>query len=240
MFISWPLGWLAYDQQFFTPISWHGTLVEGKRDGAQTLYRRNREYDPVTGRFTQEDPIGLAGGLNLYGYANGDPLAYSDPFGLKVCLSGKDVKSLARAIENATNTTFGLDAANCVIDVQAAGQYLTEAGSGFAAMARDSLFMVPIEFGNGGSRNDKSGIIIDKSQIGTPYGTAFIKPGFCSTSRGATFTEPSIVAHELGHAYGTYRSMSKEGNDQDAMRWENAIYQGDGKPLRNEQCHTKD
>jgi len=34
------------------------------------------------GSFTQEDPIGIAGGLNLYGYANGDPVNFSDPFGL--------------------------------------------------------------------------------------------------------------------------------------------------------------
>jgi hypothetical protein len=32
--------------------------------------------------FTQEDPIGLAGGLNLYGYAGGDPINNHDPFGL--------------------------------------------------------------------------------------------------------------------------------------------------------------
>jgi uncharacterized protein RhaS with RHS repeats len=37
------------------------------------------------GLFTQEDPIGLAGGLNLYGYANGDPINFRDPFGLDPC-----------------------------------------------------------------------------------------------------------------------------------------------------------
>jgi uncharacterized protein RhaS with RHS repeats len=36
----------------------------------------------VTGRFTQEDPIGLAGGMNLYGFGDGDPVNFSDPFGL--------------------------------------------------------------------------------------------------------------------------------------------------------------
>ncbi|MEJ7809360.1 MAG: RHS repeat-associated core domain-containing protein, partial [Gemmatimonadaceae bacterium] len=39
-------------------------------------------YDPRTGRFVQEDPIGLAGGVNLYGFAGADPVNYSDPFGL--------------------------------------------------------------------------------------------------------------------------------------------------------------
>lgn len=39
-------------------------------------------YDSPTSWFTQEAPIGLAGGLNLYGYANGDPVHFSDPFGL--------------------------------------------------------------------------------------------------------------------------------------------------------------
>ncbi|MDX5630932.1 MULTISPECIES: RHS repeat-associated core domain-containing protein [unclassified Brenneria] len=33
-----------------------------------THYNLNREYDPKVGRFTTQDPIGLAGGLNLYLY----------------------------------------------------------------------------------------------------------------------------------------------------------------------------
>ena len=34
---------------------------------------------------TQTDPIGLEGGLNLYGFAGGDPVSYCDPFGLDPC-----------------------------------------------------------------------------------------------------------------------------------------------------------
>src|SRR5438067_8012059 len=64
------------------PPSWHGSLIESGQDASGYQYRRNRYYDPVTGRFTQEDPLGLAGGLNLYGFAGGDPINFSDPFGL--------------------------------------------------------------------------------------------------------------------------------------------------------------
>jgi RHS repeat-associated protein len=68
------------------PRSWLGSLIGGSRDASGLLYRRNRYLDPKSGRFTQEDPIGLAGGLNLYGFANGDPVSYSDPYGL--CAQG--------------------------------------------------------------------------------------------------------------------------------------------------------
>jgi RHS repeat-associated protein len=45
-------------------------------------YLRNRWYDPKTGRFLTQDPIGLAGGVNLYSYAGNDPASFGDPFGL--------------------------------------------------------------------------------------------------------------------------------------------------------------
>jgi RHS repeat-associated protein len=45
-------------------------------------YLRNRWYDPQSGRFLTQDPIGLAGGVNLYAYAGNNPVSFSDPFGL--------------------------------------------------------------------------------------------------------------------------------------------------------------
>ncbi len=45
-------------------------------------YNYFRYYEPETGRYLSPDPIGLAGGVNVYGYASADPLIYSDPYGL--------------------------------------------------------------------------------------------------------------------------------------------------------------
>jgi RHS repeat-associated protein len=47
-------------------------------------YNYFRSYDSKTGRYTQSDPIDLAGGWNKFGYAEGNPLMYTDPLGLWV------------------------------------------------------------------------------------------------------------------------------------------------------------
>lgn len=47
-----------------------------------THYNYYRNYQPATGRYMQQDPIGLVGGLNLYNYANSNPIAFFDNYGL--------------------------------------------------------------------------------------------------------------------------------------------------------------
>jgi RHS repeat-associated protein len=44
-------------------------------------YNFQRYYDPAVGRFINQDPIGLQGGLNLYRYVH-DPIGWMDPWGL--------------------------------------------------------------------------------------------------------------------------------------------------------------
>jgi len=46
-------------------------------------YNRHRYYDYDTGRYISRDPLGLGGGINVYAYAGGNPVAYYDPLGLK-------------------------------------------------------------------------------------------------------------------------------------------------------------
>jgi RHS repeat-associated protein len=66
----------------FQPFGYAGGLYDREtglvRFGA-------RDYDAETGRWTAKDPIGFGGGdANLYAYVGGNPLMYTDPYGLWV------------------------------------------------------------------------------------------------------------------------------------------------------------
>ncbi len=50
-------------------------------DGTGVLYYRARYYLPQTGRFINEDPIGFAGGVDLYEYVTSNPITGRDPTG---------------------------------------------------------------------------------------------------------------------------------------------------------------
>jgi RHS repeat-associated protein len=60
---------------------WKGALWMGPE--YDVYYMRNRWYDPATGRFLSEDPLGLDGGVNPLVFAGGDPVGGADPTGLR-------------------------------------------------------------------------------------------------------------------------------------------------------------
>ena len=59
---------------------WKGALWLGAE--AELYYMRSRWYEPQTGRFLSEDPIGLEGGINPATFAENDPINRRDPTGL--------------------------------------------------------------------------------------------------------------------------------------------------------------
>ncbi|PWE08635.1 hypothetical protein DD630_18515 [Streptomyces sp. BSE7F] len=64
------------------------TFTGREDDGTGLLHYRNRYYDPETGRFISQDPIGQAGGTNLYQYALASPTTYTDPSGNNPMIAG--------------------------------------------------------------------------------------------------------------------------------------------------------
>ena len=73
-------------------------------DTPNLLYYRARFYNPRTSRFISEDPIGLAGGYNLYAYVEGDPVGETDPMGLQ---GGTNATGAASANVNVPTTRDG-------------------------------------------------------------------------------------------------------------------------------------
>lgn len=61
------------------PIRFQGQWVD---EESGFFYNRNRYYDSQLGRYINQDPIGISGGINYYDYANRNSISNIDPLGL--------------------------------------------------------------------------------------------------------------------------------------------------------------
>ena len=81
------------------PLRFAGQYAD---DSTGLHYNTFRYYDPDVGRFISQDPIGLAGGENLYAYAP-NPSGWVDPWGWCAAALGRNMK--AAGVKRPANTT---------------------------------------------------------------------------------------------------------------------------------------
>ncbi|MFN7882157.1 MAG: RHS repeat domain-containing protein, partial [bacterium] len=89
--IVWAANYNAFGQASITtpapsadkPVITSQLRLPGQYEDPESglYYNYRRYYDPETGRYISQDPIGLAGGLNRYRYAEADPINQIDPTG---------------------------------------------------------------------------------------------------------------------------------------------------------------
>lgn len=72
-------------------------------DETGLIYFRARYYDSSLGRFTQRDPIGLAGGVNRYAYVQSNPVRFFDPYGLSEADVNHIVDTFNNTVQGMTN-----------------------------------------------------------------------------------------------------------------------------------------
>ena len=88
------------------PFRWQTKWYDAE---CQHYYFGYRHYDPRMGRWLSRDPLGEAGGFNLYAYCGNDPVNRHDPLGLDPAEISASEYGLAKAVDLAFGFKAKLD-----------------------------------------------------------------------------------------------------------------------------------
>ncbi len=128
--------------------------ISKERDDESALCHHGRRYyAPWLGKWTSVDPIGISGGIDLYGYAANNPLTHQDPDGtqpqtappLRLPTSVADARSVLRELQTRTSSAPNVpvmfkDRGVSVVVMRLPEPYVVSRGTGqtFTAAARAS------------------------------------------------------------------------------------------------------
>ena len=119
-----------------------GLSVNDDTDDSALYLMGHRFYDCQLGRFLSRDPIGHAGGLNLYEYASSSPMTRSDPFGLEPYrLEGGVPNGLIRVGINSTPgiVNTGVEGGNVVYGFTVNFTNVSNAGAIVSVQVKDNI-----------------------------------------------------------------------------------------------------
>lgn len=211
-------------------------------------YYRARYYDPSSGRFIAEDPIGFDAGPNFYGYVLGNPVIGRDPLGLKVRLgpgAGKTLSYLKSALAVVgSKATLSVDSAGFV---GLNGDIGSEDFGNLLARLITSSKTIEINRKDSGTFLLGGAYCDDKRnpmEIGWEEGApdlarTLVRNKSDALTRGKgivdiPFTMEAILAHEMGHALAALSGFptKTELSTDFAIAHENAYPAAAGLPLR--------
>ena len=93
---------------FKVPLGFAGGLADADTG---LVHFGARDYEPGTGRWMQKDPLSLGGGLNVYAYAEGNPVNLVDPSGLRAMTCKEYTEYWARQAQRYADQAQGWEVA---------------------------------------------------------------------------------------------------------------------------------